>query len=715
MKAEWKKALKVSLQQIVFVIIAFAAMVLVSYFYVSRIVREQMQVIGEETMNTIETAVEASLTEAQLGFANVAQTVETMAANGDDNKSVLRFLRSENSYFAGDSTPLPDFMKLYGYLRDEFLDGSGWVPPDTYQPTTRPWYIGAMNHRPGIFFSEPYLDAETGSMCISFSQTVLDKNGDSVGVVAIDLKLSRISDYVTNQNIANSGYGVLLSDTYNFTTHKNPDLVGLPMEDAGDGYARLAGMLQQGETVSAERFEDADGTDSVAFFRTILNNWHIGVVIPRAAYYNPIYQMAFVLGAMGFVLMLALCAMLVRLSAQKLRADEESLSKSNFLARMSHEMRTPMNAIIGMTGIAKKADDSEKVDECLDKIDSAANHLLGVINDVLDMSKIEAGKLELSPEDFAVSDLLEQVRVVSGFKMDEQHQAFTITVEDDVPATIVADRQRLAQVITNFLSNATKFTPEGGHISLAVRQLYTVPDGRHMLQMEVSDNGIGIAPENIDRLFHSFEQADGSISRKYGGTGLGLAISKKIIEMMDGDVHVDSALGKGTRFIFTFKAAAGTAQQSAPAGTPAAEANEADIINIFAGEHALLAEDVEINREIVQTMLEETGITFDCAQNGIEAVALFKQNPEKYGIIFMDIQMPEMDGYEATRAIRAMDAPSAKTVPIVALTANVFREDIERCLAAGMDTHLGKPIEMDDILAKMRRYLLDGETHTAES
>ena len=330
------------------------------------------------------------------------------------------------------------------------------------------------------------------------------------------------------------------------------------------------------------------------------------------------------------------------------------------------------------------------------------------------MSKIEAGKFELSETDFPLDSLLGQVETVVQHKIEEKGQSFRIKVEDGVPPAIVADRQRLAQVIANLLSNANKFTPEGGSIRLRIARLPNADKDSCLLQIEVADNGIGISKEQQARLFQSFEQADGSISRKYGGTGLGLAISKKIIELMGGKAWVESELGEGARFIFTIRAGIGAAapvKESGPASPTPTDAPACPEVcegPIFAGKRVLLAEDVEINREIVLALLESTGVAIDCAENGRIACEMFAAAPDNYNLIFMDIHMPEMDGYEAAKAIRAMDMPKASSIPIIALTANVFREDIEKCRAVGMNDHLGKPFNADALYARILKWLEKG-------
>jgi len=513
------------------------------------------------------------------------------------------------------------------------------------------------------------------------------------------------------------------------------------------------------------------------------------------------------------------------------KATEASKAKSDFLSNMSHEMRTPLNAITGMTTIGKNAQDAERKDYALDKIQDASTHLLGVINDVLDMSKIEAHMLELSPIEFNFEKMLQKVVTVVSFRVDEKKQKFAVHIDKRIPPTLIADDQRLAQVITNLLGNAVKFTPEEGCITLDA-DFKGEKNGLCTIQIGVKDTGIGISSQQQKRLFSSFQQAESSTTRKYGGTGLGLAISKSIVEMMGGKIWIESEPGKGATFAFTIQARRGAedrqkrlsdvdlnnvrviavdndpdiltyflditqrygvscetaasgekalelatpksgsriyfvdwkmpvmdgiqltreikarepessvvimisaaewsvvAEEAKAAGVDRflskplfpsaiaevineclgvdrrqAEKSQTDDINgIFAGRRILLAEDVEINREIVQALFEPTQIGIDCAENGVEAVRMFSEAPDRYDLIFMDVQMPEMDGYEATKRIRSLNIPNAKAIPIIAMTANVFREDIDKCIAAGMNSHIGKPLNFEEVMRILQSY-----------
>jgi len=409
-------------------------------------------------------------------------------------------------------------------------------------------------------------------------------------------------------------------------------------------------------------------------------------------------------------------------------AEAASKAKTNFLANMSHEIRTPINAIVGMTTIGAAAAHIERMKYSFTKIQDASNHLLGVINDILDMSKIEAGKFEISPVEFDFEKMLRQIVNVINFRVEEKQQKLTVTFDKDIPTSLISDDQRISQVIMNLLANAVKFTNEQGSISLDARCIGKENDNV-TIKFTVTDTGIGITPEQQNRLFQTFQQAEDSTARKFGGTGLGLSISKGIVELMGGRIWVESEFGKGSSFAFAIQMKQGTDNRDKPLAPDIeiddtlvlssednaldasahfekdAEETQPSATNDFNGFRILLVEDVEINREIVQTLLEPTLLEIDCAENGSEAVRLFRDMPEKYDLIFMDVQMPIMDGYEATRHIRKLDLPKAKTIPIIAMTANVFREDIEKCLDAGMSGHIGKPFNLKEVLEILQKQL----------
>jgi signal transduction histidine kinase/CheY-like chemotaxis protein len=524
-------------------------------------------------------------------------------------------------------------------------------------------------------------------------------------------------------------------------------------------------------------------------------------------------------------------------SARK-AAEDANNAKRQFLSNMSHEIRTPMNAIIGMTRIAQSTNDLKKIKASLDKVEVSSEHLLGIINDILDLSKIDAGKFELLNETFDLEKTLADVVGAVSVQADAKEQNLFVKMENNIPRDLTGDSMRLGQVIANLLTNAVKFTPKGGGISLNARAKSRA--GKKIeLEFFVTDSGIGMTPDQLKHLFQAFEQADGTITKRYGGTGLGLAISKKIVNMMGGEISVESKFNGGSRFTFNVfmevfgeekETVADIAEkygrrkakvlvvddsreileyissvlrsndiacQTASSGPDAiqkarqaiAEGRPFNIIfmdyrmqdmdgletsrrikalrddhsviimismyemdkienaaakiginkflpkpifpsailnainEIIGGgarktvrreearklnfnyKSVLIAEDIEINREILANMLEPSKIKTTMAADGQEALSLFQRDPYAFDLILMDVQMPKMDGYAATRAIRACGLPRAKEIPILALTANAFKEDIDAALASGMNGHLIKPISDKKLFDELSKYL----------
>ena len=395
------------------------------------------------------------------------------------------------------------------------------------------------------------------------------------------------------------------------------------------------------------------------------------------------------------------------------KAREEALSgtraKSEFLSRMSHEIRTPINAIIGMTTLAKKSKDRDGIDYYLDMIDVSSKQLLGLINDILDISKIDAGKLEIQDEPFDFRDMLDAVVQMVKIKAIEKHQLLLVRTDADLSREMIGDSLRLSQVILNLLNNATKFTPDEGVITLRVAEKKKPdPDGSGeaipWLRISVSDTGIGIDPENRAFLFQVFEQADGSITRNYGGSGLGLSICKKLVDMMGGEIWFDSEVGKGSDFIFEIPVKWGKKTMLAKAEADDEALSESETPD-FSNYTIMLAEDIDINREIAAGMLEDTGVNLVFAADGAEAVELYRSDPGRFDLILMDVQMPGMDGLTATRLIRRSGDPASASIPILAMTANAFIEDINACIDAGMNKHIAKPIDIDELIRSLRQYL----------
>jgi signal transduction histidine kinase/ActR/RegA family two-component response regulator len=377
-------------------------------------------------------------------------------------------------------------------------------------------------------------------------------------------------------------------------------------------------------------------------------------------------------------------------------AEAANIAKSAFLANMSHEIRTPMNGIIGMANILRREGVTPQQAKRLDIIDTSAQHLLSVINNVLDLSKIEAGKLTLEEAPVIVSSLLTNVSSILAERVKSKGLHMLIET-GHLPHQLMGDPTRLQQALLNYTTNAVKFTETGTVTLRAFMQEETAASV--MLRLEVQDTGIGIAPEAMSRLFSAFEQADNSMTRKYGGTGLGLAITKRLAELMDGKVGADSTPGVGSTFWFTVKLKKSYAAILAPELTDVDA--EAQLRQRFAGQRILLVDDEPINREVALMQLEDVDLLTDTAEDGEVAVAMARKT--RYKAIFMDMQMPKLNGLEATQQIRQL--PGYQDIPIIAMTANAFAEDKAQCLAAGMNDFLIKPFTPAELFAILLRAL----------
>lgn len=826
------------LAQLLFTGLSFLAMAVISYLFMTAIVRSNlirgvhsvMDSTQERILSTqeqFESTIE-SFASAASGIILEDGTTEMMEDYIDD---IARFKYLDGKTDSG-------IVDLYGYF--ETLPGgpvlirSGISPIyEGFNPELQEWYAPALEAGGGIVQTVPRIIA--GECRYTYAKCILDGQGRQLGIVCLDVQIDILGNAVVEMASNQGGHGMLIGQDELVLAHPRTVSVGKHMSDPNFPPSVFVDEIRAGQDITEEPLVDYQGNAAIAYFRRLPNGWYLGFVMPKNEYYQSMSSMALIFTALSIIFAVILIGILIRIDNQRARSHAESRQKSIFLANMSHEIRTPINAIVGMTAIGKASGNVDRKDYCFAKIDDASRHLLGVINDILDISKIEANKIELSNREFNFEKMLQDVVNVINYRIDEKSQKLTVYIDKAIPRTLIADDQRFSQVVTNLLGNAVKFTPDKGHIGLRATYMGD-ENGICTIKIDVSDTGIGIYPEQRSRLFTSFQQAESSTTRRYGGTGLGLVISKSIVELMGGEIWFDSVPGEKTVFSFTVKARRGEdvqngfgyqfmnwgnvrilavddevdvldyfteilsgsgancdvaisarealglierigayniyfidlkmpemdgieltrrirAQEEIPGSSIVIMISSADlsaveqeakqagvnkfllkplfpssitdiirecigIVNekyeeealpdvngLFNGHCVLLAEDMEINREIVISLMEPTGLAIDCAENGMEAVQMFMKAPDKYDMIYMDIQMPEMDGFEAARQIRALSHPKARTVPIVAMTANVFKEDIESSIEAGMDGHLGKPTEFRDMLEVTCKYL----------
>ena len=370
-------------------------------------------------------------------------------------------------------------------------------------------------------------------------------------------------------------------------------------------------------------------------------------------------------------------------------AQDASRSKSQFLANMSHEIRTPMNAILGMLTLLRKTELTPRQADYAAKSASAAQSLLGLLNDILDLSKAEAGKMVLDPQAFSLKQLVSDIQVIVSAYIGTKPVELLIRLAPDLPQRVMADALRLKQVLINLCSNAAKFTAQG-EVSLSI-DLLAREAGRTTLKFAVQDNGIGIAPENQAKIFSGFTQAEASTTRRFGGTGLGLAISQRLIDLMGGKLELQSTYGTGSCFYFTL-ALALAADELPALLAPTSGEPAVSVLPSLAGLHVLVVEDNFVNQQIACELLTGEGAVVELANHGQQALDMIAAMTTPYDVVLMDMQMPVMDGLDATRAIRLQF--DADTLPIVAMTANAMDSDRAACLAAGMNDHIGKPFNL---------------------
>lgn len=386
-------------------------------------------------------------------------------------------------------------------------------------------------------------------------------------------------------------------------------------------------------------------------------------------------------------------------------AKAANMAKNEFLSRMSHDIRTPMNAIMGMTAIAGKyLDDKDRIQDCLAKITTASNHLLNLINEVLDMAKIESGKLNLLEEDFSISAMLQELLDLINPQLLVKKHHFTLTKAPELRDNVLGDKLRLKQLLLNILANAIKYTPPYGSISLEVRETHSRLHDTIGYEFIITDNGIGMDSEFAAKIFEPFARASDSRTSEIEGTGLGMTIALNIARMMNGTIDVQSTLGKGSAFKATVYLRPHQQIRSSKASAPSAGIDSLQEISCR-GKQVLLVEDNELNLEIAVELLKYAGLNITTAKNGLEGLDKFKAAPPgTYALILMDIQMPVMNGLEAAKAIRALPVKDAQTVPIVAMTANAFPEDIAATLQAGMNEHLSKPIDLEQFHSILQKW-----------
>ena len=540
--------IKLNYRQLLFVILAFTIMVVVSYLYTASIVQAQLFSNGEKTIESAHIRIQAELNQAGVFLKSAGFFVERMIQE-EKSKDAIQQTLEQLTYWndTRGAMAIKGFGGIYGVIQGVFLIGVDWIPPDMFDPTARPWYTGADAANGKLFYSDPYIDTRTGNSIVSVSQKIMDRAGESLGILVIDINISEMLGFIGELNLGGNGYGIILDNTYKIVLHgREPQWRDRSFPSIGPEYVRLTRALAENDTISGMEFTNWYGVKSVVFFKKLFNNWHIGLVTSSSSYYRHVYQMAILLSVLGTVLVSILCYFLLHLYTDKIVADEKNKSKSNFLAKMSHEIRTPMNAIVGMAELILREPITREVYEHAMSIKQASANLLSIINDILDFSKIESGKMEINESLYLLSSVINDIVTIIRMRLTDKPVVLLVSIDAKLPNKLRGDEVRIRQIILNVLNNAVKYT-EKGSITLSITG--EVHNTEYvLLTISIEDTGIGIKEENFDQIFGDFIQFDKEKNRKIEGTGLGLAITKNLCEAMGGEISFISEYGKGSTF-----------------------------------------------------------------------------------------------------------------------------------------------------------------------
>ncbi|MBP5292050.1 MAG: response regulator [Lachnospiraceae bacterium] len=674
-------------------------------FLFYRSAKERIQLRGR--VNAVQSAKEfdSYLLVRKNTIILAGHVVDEMIRTKQPNSEVMDYLTAESLSIKKSIDK--DFTGLYGWINGEYCDGDGWVPDDDYVPTERPWYLETMADDSDVTFVKPYLDDQTKTVLTTMALCL----SDGVSVIAMDVNLSRIQD-ITGEiaQLTPGGYGIVLDKDGRVIAHSDANELGKSyLEESGTLGAALVKKLYGSQS---NEFELGFGGERyMVFVEEIEGGWLSLSLVNTKAVYGPlvvILSMMVLLTVLEVVVFIAV----IRNQSEKNRAiasaeaaQSANRAKSLFLSRMSHEIRTPINAIIGLVSIVLRDESiSERTRDGLSKIGASARHLLSLVNDILDMSRIESGKTALKEQQFSLKEFIEEINIIVGGQCEEKGLRFVCKEDESLDEYYVGDNLKLKQIIINILGNSVKFTDPPGVITFTVEQTRQ-KDNKATLCFTMEDTGIGMDKDYIPKLFDAFTQEDARNTTRYGGSGLGMAITKSYTDMMGGDIKVESEKGVGSKFTVsvTLEQVHDVKPQKALEDGSPIEDEEISL----AGLHVMIVEDQELNAEVLHDLLDLEDVSSEWARNGQVAIELFERNEEgHYDAIFMDMRMPVMDGLAATRAIRMLKRPDAASIPIIALSANAFEEDVRQCLEAGMNEHLSKPVDLDRLKDSLKEIVI---------
>ena len=699
----------------------FLSIIVIYYVLLRSETRQKIIEHGELIAVTAAEEINAYLSNGIYAMKITSQTLDNMLREEWTQDAILDFI-TKQSVIVESITP-GNTMGIYGFINGEYLDGVGWVPDADFDPKSRPWYINARANSGQITVVDPYVDAQTKTVMISLSKTLCD--GQSVA--AMDLSLTRLQN-IMEELVAQSetDMEIVLDSKYQVIAHSDRSELGKNYiaDNGAFGSTLVSALRAQNEKYFPFSF---GGADYIVYAVPVAEGWLCLSIFDATSAFRQLWNMLVFTIFISVLVVLVLLLIILRydrrtrfawkLQEKAKRAAAASEAKSAFLSNMSHEIRTPINAVLGMNEMVLRESTEQNVIGYSENIRTAGNTLLGLVNNILDFSKIEAGKMEIIPVDYDLSFLINDLVHMIQIRAENKELLLKTDFDEDLPRRLNGDEVRVRQVVTNILTNAVKYTKEGSvTFHIGYERVPDDPEGV-FLNVSINDTGIGIKPEDMEKLFTEFERIEEKRNRNIEGTGLGLNITKHLLEMMGSELKVESVYGQGSTFSFRLR-------QKVVSWEPLGNYEDACRASLserkkyhekFAAPEAivLVVDDTPMNLTVFRSLLKSTKVQIDTAESGDEGLALCRS--KKYDILFLDHMMPNKDGIETLHELRRAGGAGAGGradssnlnlhTPVICLTADAISGAREKYLAEGFDGYLTKPIESADLEAAMLKYL----------